>query len=144
MNDRAYQVRRAEMPADLPAIRSIRDLVFVQEQQVPRELEWDDADAGCIHVLAEDNNGHPVGTGRLAPDGKIGRVAVLPTWRRKGIGTAILAELVNEALACGLAECRLHAQASALDFYIRQGFVAEGPLFEEAGITHRLMRLQPR
>ncbi|MDN3516278.1 GNAT family N-acetyltransferase [Aquisalimonas lutea] len=139
-NDTAYAVRNASWPDDLAAIRSVRGPVFVDEQRVPVELEWDEVDATCVHVLAESPDDGPIGTGRLAPDGKIGRIAVLPGWRHRGVGDAILQALIDEALASGLSECRLHAQATALDFYARRGFTAEGPEFQEAGITHRLMR----
>ena len=140
MEKRTYRVRRAELPGDLQAIRRVREPVLILEQGVPRELEWDGADVGCIHVIAQDAHGVPIGTGRLAPDGKIGRMAVVRTWRQQGVGSAVLGRLIDEALACGLTECHLHAQTSVLDFYLRQGFLAEGSSFEEAGIVHRRMR----
>lgn len=141
VTDRSWQIRRAEWPGDIPALRAVREPVFVSEQQVPLELEWDEDDPRCIHVLAEDPEGRPIGTGRLAPDGKIGRMAVLREWRGTGVGGALLQTLIDQARAEGLAECRLNSQTEALDFYGRYGFVAEGPEFDEAGIPHRFMRL---
>lgn len=142
MNDSRFTVRRARWPRDILALRSVREPVFVEEQQVPLELEWDDADPLCIHVLAEDRDNQPIGTGRLSTDGKIGRMAVLEPWRGRGVGGAIVQALLEEARSLGISECRLHAQTSVLRFYARHGFTAEGPEFREAGISHRLMRLR--
>lgn len=141
-----WQIRRAEWPGDVPMLRAVREPVFVTEQEVPLELEWDEIDPHCIHLLAEDHSGHPIGTGRLSPAGKIGRMAVLREWRGTGVGGALLQGLIDEARAAGLAECQLNAQTYALNFYGRYGFVAEGPEFDEAGIPHRFMRLalEPR
>lgn len=137
-----YQVRPARWPEDVPALRSIREPVFVEEQNVPLELEWDDDDPRCIHVIAEDDQGRPIGTGRLAQSGKVGRMAVIKDWRGHGVGGAILEALLDEARKAGIPECYLHGQTSALGFYGRYGFVPEGEEFEEAGIPHRMMRLR--
>jgi predicted GNAT family N-acyltransferase len=141
MTEQTYRVRTALWPDDVPALRAVREPVFVQEQAVPLDMEWDEDDPLCIHVLAEDETGKPVGTGRLAADGKIGRMAVLKPWRGHGVGAAILQALVEEARRKAMPECHLHAQVSALGFYERHGFKAEGPEFEEAGIIHQMMRL---
>lgn len=140
-----FTVRRASWENDQVALRGIRDTVFVREQNVPLDLEWDGRDAGGMHVIAEDAAGAPIGTGRLLPDGHIGRMAVLQPWRGKGVGSALLAELVLSAIECGLAEVALNAQTHALGFYGRLGFEAEGEEFLDAGIPHRRMRraLQP-
>jgi predicted GNAT family N-acyltransferase len=127
----------AERAADLQAIR--RE-VFVVEQHVPEEEEWDDKDAACRHVLATVN-GAPIGTGRLLPDGHVGRMAVLKAWRGRGVGRAMLSLLLALAREAGFKAVVLHAQTHALNFYIKQGFSAEGPEFMEAGIPHRLMRI---
>ncbi len=140
--DKAFRVRKAKWPEDLAALRSIREPVFVEEQKVPLELEWDDDDPVCIHVIAEDADGRPIGTGRLAADGKIGRMAVHQKWRGKGVGGAILQALLDEARYQNIPECYLHGQTAALDFYGRYGFEAEGEEFDEAGIPHRMMRLR--
>jgi predicted GNAT family N-acyltransferase len=136
----AVEVRVAVWPADAATLASIRRRVFVEEQGVPAELEWDGRDADCAHVLALVNR-DPVGTGRLMPTGKIGRLAVLASSRRHGVGSRMLRRLTELARERGLREVYLHAQVSALPFYAAHGFVAEGPEFEEAGIAHRRMRL---
>ena len=135
-----FSVRLARWSQDEDAIRRVRETVFVREQQVTPELEWDGLDAACLHAIAETENRDVIGTGRLHPGGKIGRMAVLRPWRNQGVGAAILATLVAEAQRRHRPEVYLHAQTQALDFYARQGFVAEGDEFDEAGIPHRLMR----
>jgi hypothetical protein len=93
-----------------------------------------------VHLLARDAAGHPIGTGRLTPERKIGRMAVLREWRGRGVGEALLQTLLDEALHHRLPDVRLHAQVSALGFYAKYGFVPEGPRFMEAGIEHQSMR----
>ncbi|MDA8107519.1 MAG: GNAT family N-acetyltransferase [Betaproteobacteria bacterium] len=119
---------------------AIREQVFVSEQGVPRELELDDMDARCVHALARLEDGRTIGTGRLLPDGHIGRMAVLAEWRGRGVGGALLERLVEEARARGMREVALSAQTHALGFYARHGFTAEGEVYLEAGIPHRAMR----
>lgn len=133
--DSIFTVRRAAWHTDLDRLRGVREAVFVREQNVPQELEWDDIDAQCDHVLAEAQ-GEAVGTGRLLPDGHIGRMAVLPAWRNKGVGSAILSELVAMASERGIQRVALHAQTQAKAFYERHGFRTEGEEFLEAGIPH--------
>ncbi len=127
-----WNVARAEA-------RRIRTIVFVQEQGVPVEIEMDDKDAAGVHALAYVA-GRAVGTGRLLPDGHIGRMAVLQESRAHGVGGAILASLVQEARRRGMKEVVLSAQTHALGFYRRHGFRAVGAIFEEAGIPHQEMR----
>ncbi len=119
----------------------LRDTVFIQEQCVPEQRERDGLDADCWHVLARDESGQPIGCGRLTPTYKIGRMAVLPEWRRQGVGAALLRELIGRARTQGAAEVTLDAQVSAIGFYERAGFVAHGEEFEDAGLAHRAMRL---
>ena len=138
--NRKFTVRRASWDRDQRALRELRETVFVREQSVPRVLEWDGSDARSLHVIAEDASGVPIGTGRLLPDGRIGRMAVLQPWRGKGVGSAVLAELIRAATERGLPEVTLHAQTHALAFYARMGFEAEGAQFLDAGIPHRHMR----
>ena len=118
------------------AARPIRETVFVQEQQVPVEMEWDDYDAPSRHVLARNAEGLPIGTGRLLPDGHIGRMAVLPDWRSHEVGSALFERLLQLAKSCRMSRIELHAQTQAAGFYTRYGCVAEGPEFMEAGIPH--------
>jgi len=117
----------------------IRLKVFVEEQRVPPEIEMDDKDAVCVHALAYAG-GKAVGTGRLLPDGHVGRMAVLKQSRSLGVGGAILERLVEEARRRGMREVVLSAQTHALGFYRKHGFREEGEVFEEAGIPHQEMR----
>ncbi len=117
-------------------IRSIRETVFIVEQGVPRELEWDGEDARCIHVLARSDSGTPIGTGRMGSNGKIGRLAVLADWRGRGIGGELLRSLVSKAYESKFKSVYLHAQTRAIPFYEKYGFRKEGAEFTEAGIPH--------
>ena len=121
-------------------MRAIRLDVFVREQSVPEALEWDGLDPQCEHVMASDLAGHPIATGRLLPDGHIGRMAVLKNWRRRGVGSAVLSELLDIARARGDAFAILHAQSHATNFYRRAGFEIASAEFMEAGIAHVEMR----
>jgi predicted GNAT family N-acyltransferase len=118
----------------------LRLKVFVHEQQVPLELEWDESDAVSVHALAFDCAGNPIGTGRLLPDGHIGRMAVIRSQRGGGAGSAILAALMQHAKARGDREVVLNAQVQARAFYERHGFAGEGGEFLDAGIAHIRMR----
>lgn len=136
----AFRVERADYALHHADLHRVRQQVFVVEQSVPADLERDELDAVCVQVLARDADGAPIGTGRLLPDGRIGRMAVLPGWRSRGVGEALLQALVQAAMNAGLPQVSLHAQLPACDFYARQGFVPEGGRFEEAAITHLQMR----
>lgn len=132
----SYLIAPAAWPGDEASIRSIREQVFVVEQQVPSTLEWDGRDADCVHLLAYDIDGNAIGTARMQANGHIGRMAVLPDWRGQGVGGALLQMLIERAAAHGLAEVYLHAQTQAAGFYHQHGFIASGDEFEEAGIPH--------
>lgn len=116
--------------------RVVREDVFVDEQGVPRELEYDELDPVCDHVVVRDRSGRPVGTGRLLPDGRIGRMAVVADWRGRGVGAAILGRLLARAVARGMPRITLSAQLHAANFYARHGFAAQGETYLEAGIPH--------
>jgi YbgC/YbaW family acyl-CoA thioester hydrolase len=120
--------------------RAIRTEVFIAEQKIPLEMEWDDADAGAVHAVALNRFGLPLATGRLLQDApgvaRIGRMAAIQTLRGSGVGRAVLDALMQAAAARGDREVRLHAQTSAQGFYARAGFVPVGAVFEEAGIAH--------
>lgn len=137
-----FDVRRADWQQDRARLRAVREAVFVTEQKVPLDLEWDEFDAVSLHVLAESAQGVAIGTGRLLPDGHVGRMAVLAGWRGRGVGSAILQHLVAAAREAQQPELVLHAQTHALDFYQRHGFAAEGAPFIEAGIPHQRMRMR--
>jgi len=131
----------ADWQRDQAAIRAVRSAVFIREQAIPADLEWDGMDAACDHVLVFDTRGQPVATGRLQPDGRIGRMAVLPGWRGRGIGRAVLQTLLVRAAARGMTQVYLHAQAGAAGFYSAAGFRQQGTPFSAAGIPHvRMIR----
>ncbi len=117
----------------------VRRAVFIDEQGVPEALEWDADDAGAVHLLAVDDQGEAIGCARLLPDGHIGRMAVLPPWRGRGVGRALLAAALDAAQARGHACVQLSAQTHAADFYVGAGFVRMGDEYEEAGIPHVVM-----
>ena len=131
-------IRAADWNVDRAALRAVREQVFVREQGVPVELEWDKFDPLCQHLVAE-KAGQAIGTGRLLPDGHIGRMAVLASWRGQGVGSALLEALLRLAHDRGIRRVRLNAQSRAVAFYQRHGFVAEAQEFIEAGIPHRSM-----
>jgi len=121
------------------AASAVRLPVFVQEQGIPVALELDGRDAAATHAVAFDPAGRPLATGRLLADAQIGRMAVLAAHRGKGLGVSILRALVAIAAVRGTRELRLHAQISAIGFYLREGFSIEGEPYEEAGIAHQTM-----
>jgi predicted GNAT family N-acyltransferase len=118
----------------------IRYEVFVDEQRVPAELEVDERDERALHAVARTADGTAVGTGRLLPDGHIGRLAVLRRARGSGVGTLLLLALMQSARERGDAEVVLFAQTRAAAFYRRHGFREEGDTFDDAGIEHIAMR----
>lgn len=121
-------------------IRAIRNIVFIDEQNVPVEMEFDNQDQAAIHVLAMVDN-KPVGTGRLLQDGHIGRIAVLKTEREQGIGKKIMQLLIHKAQEEHFPKVYLSAQIQALGFYEKLGFVAYGNEYLEAGIKHLSMEM---
>lgn len=141
-SDTAITVKTADWKRDETLLRTIREAVFVAEQNVPLDLEWDGLDPVCTHVIAYVDQSEAVATGRLLPDGHIGRIAVLKPWRRHGVGSCVLQALIEIARAKGITRCVLNAQTQALTFYERHGFVAEGGEFDDAGIAHRHMVLR--
>ena len=122
------------------AASAIRTEVFVQEQKIPVEMEWDEADASCLHAVARNRFGAALATGRLLEHvpgvAKIGRMAVLRSMRGSGVGRDVLEALMKKARESGYREVLLHAQLSAVGFYLRLGFTQRGAVFEEAGIGH--------
>jgi predicted GNAT family N-acyltransferase len=135
----AVSVRILAWPEARADAMSVREAVFVVEQGVPPEIELDDWDPQCEHALAIAPHGRVVGTGRLLPDGHIGRIAVLREWRGRGVGGAILAALIDRATARGMRRIVLNAQTHAVPFYARYGFAPFGDEFVEAEIPHIAM-----
>ena len=133
-----FTVRIAHWSREAETLQALRSAVFIREQGVPESLEWDGLDASCTHVIAEHAE-EAIGTARLLADGQIGRMAVLPTWRRHGVGSAMLALLIQQAITLEMAKLWLNAQSHAVPFYAKFGFNLEGKEFMEAGIPHRRM-----
>ena len=123
-----------------PIAGPLRFAIFVGEQNVPAGIELDEHDASCIHAVAFDVDNKAIGTGRLLPDGHIGRMAVDKEWRRRHIGAEILQALMQEAGKQGHKEVVVEAQLKAAEFYRSFGFVAEGKVYDDAGILHQRMR----
>lgn len=128
-------VRVADWHKDNADIRRVRDAVFVAEQSVPPELEWDAEDSDAIHFLAFEGD-FVVGTARLLPDGEIGRLSVLKDWRGMKVGDALLKAVINEAEQRDLKQQKLSAQVQAVAFYQRFGFTVVSEEFLEAGLPH--------
>jgi len=137
-----FTVRIMAWREALPLARPVRERVFIEEQKVPRELEWDEWDETSDHAVAFDAGGNPIGTARLLPDGRIGRMAVLKDWRRQGVGAKLLGAMLDRARARFMARAILHAQTRAAGFYRRFGFSERGGEFLEAGIPHVEMTLE--
>lgn len=137
--DAGFSLRHADWSQDSSALKRVRRHVFIEEQGVPETLELDEYDALCRHVLVSDAQGQPVGTGRIKPDGHIGRMAVLAEYRGQGIGSAVLLALMGCALQDKQATVFLHAQLEAVPFYEKHGFTVNSAIFMDAGIAHRTM-----
>ena len=137
----AFTLLQTDWSHDATRLAAVRRAVFIEEQGVPETMEWDEHDAVSDHWLALAEDGTPIGCARLLPDGHIGRMAVLPAWRGRGIGQALLEAVISAARAHGFSTLRLSAQTHAAAFYARAGFVAEGDEYAEAGIPHVAMRL---
>src|SRR5208282_191634 len=137
----AIRVIEVRSPAAMEQAWALRRRVFIEEQLVPEALEMDDQDAVATHVLALDGD-LVVGCGRMVADGdhvKIGRMAVARERRGEGIGRRVLEALMDLARQQGFRQAILHAQLTAEGFYLKQGYIPRGEVFEEAGIAHRLM-----
>jgi predicted GNAT family N-acyltransferase len=135
-----FKLTIGDWPAQQRHARAVRDDVFINEQRIPVELEWDDMDRVSLHAVVCDQTGQAIGTGRLLPDGHIGRMAVIRSMRGAGVGGAILLALVQAAKTRGDKSVVLNAQTRAEPFYARHGFIREGEEFIDAGIVHIRMR----
>jgi predicted GNAT family N-acyltransferase len=124
-------------------VMPIRHDVFIKEQEVPEELEWDEFDQDALHAIVKKDQG-VIGTARLIMDNsiaRIGRMAIQKEYREQGIGQKLLSILIQTAKEKGAQECILHAQTHAITFYAKADFEPNGPIFDEAGIPHVEMRL---
>jgi len=144
MSSPRYTTQLVTWQAAETQLRAVRTEVFIHEQHIPEALEWDGKDPHAIHALATEFSGNPIGTGRLLLHGElahIGRMAVLPAWRGKGVGASLLLCLLDEARQRGAGSAFLNAQTVAVPFYERFNFVREGTEFLEEGIPHYRMTL---
>jgi len=135
-----YSLKLTRWDKDQESLSKVRRSVFIEEQQVPEELEWDDDDKTSVHVLVTYNNS-PIATGRIKMDGHIGRMAVLKNYRNKGIGSAILEALINFSKTLKMKSVYLHAQTTAIPFYEIHGFKISSEEFMDAGIPHKTMEM---
>lgn len=137
-----HLVRVVDWETETLTLRNIRTTVFILEQQVPVDLEWDEFDIISTHFLVFNNHGEAVGTGRLLPDGHIGRMAVLKEWRGKGYGSAMLKKILEELRRRQMQKAMLNAQINAVKFYEKFGFQqVSAEKFFEAGIPHVKMMI---
>lgn len=132
------EIKIADWQKDSKTLKAIRKSVFIEEQNVPENLEWDGLDPSCVHFLVKMNN-IPVATARLKPDGQIGRMAIFPPYRRQGIGGRLLEFILMYAAKSNLNKVYLHAQVEVINFYAKHGFETEGEEFMDADIPHRAM-----
>jgi predicted GNAT family N-acyltransferase len=137
----AFIVRAAEWKFDEVAIARVRREVFISEQGVPETMEWELIDPECHWFVALAPGQNVIGIARLTDAGRVGRMAVMPDWRRRGVGRALLEVALNAAHVLGFVQVHLSAQIHAIPFYARRGFIAEGPEYMDAGIPHRTMTL---
>lgn len=141
-----YRIVLGRWATHVQGASAVRERVFIQEQGIAAELEWDTWDVSALHVLALDAQGKPIGTGRLLTEGeagRIGRLAVLPEWRGKGVGQALLRRLLEAGQKHGLPRAFLHARQAAAGFYEASGFVQQGGAYLETGSPHVTMHWQP-
>lgn len=136
-----YSIRIASWQDEAFILRIIRTAVFIHEQQIPEDLEWDEFDLISMHVLALNSNGQPIGTARFLPDGHVGRMAVLKEWRGKGLGSAMLLRILEELRNQHMQKAILNAQTTVVKFYEKFGFQVSGKEFMEVGIPHVRMIL---
>ncbi|MCZ6709843.1 MAG: GNAT family N-acetyltransferase [Gammaproteobacteria bacterium] len=123
-------------------LQDIREAVFIEEQGVPREIEWDGQDEDAFHFLALNEAGQNIGCARMLPSGQIGRMAVIADYRHRGIGRRLLDVAVEEAKRRRLTKVSLHAQSQVVEFYRKSGFLPKGEEFMEAGIVHIAMDME--
>jgi predicted GNAT family N-acyltransferase len=136
----AFRVEAVDYAQAQPELHAVRERVFVHEHGLPRDQERDALDPLSVHVLARDAEGRPIGAGRLTPERMIGRMAVLPGWRGRGVGAALLDALLQQGRQRGWREVALAAHADAMPFYLRHGFAPIGEPLSMAGIAQQTMR----
>lgn len=137
----SFHITEVAWQSAAPALRKIRTTVFIIEQHVPEALEWDGEDDAAWHLLAITSEGVCIGCARILPSGVIGRMAVLPAWRNKGVGRELLQAAIALCKTHGQGICRLSAQVHAIPFYEKAGFAICSSEYLDAGIPHRDMQL---
>jgi len=135
------QISEVDWDSAKKLLSAIRTEVFIKEQRVPPELEWDDLDQSAKHLLALDSNGEPVGCARIIAPGSIGRMAVLENRRGQGVGQALLSAAIAVCKQHGWTNIVLSAQTYAIPFYEKSGFIVTSGVYIDAGIPHRDMSL---
>jgi predicted GNAT family N-acyltransferase len=138
MPETNIKIRIADWEKDKEKLSTIRTLVFIKEQNVPEEMEWDEFDSSSTHFIAFEKD-QAIACARLKPDGQIGRMAVLAEYRNKGNGKKLLQFVLQSSAELNFKTVYLHAQVTAVPFYEKQGFIAKGDVFYEANIPHREM-----
>lgn len=136
-----HHLKLTRWDKDKESLSKIRRTVFIEEQQVPEELEWDNDDETCVHILVTNSNNIPIATARMKMNGHIGRMAVLKDYRNTGIGSDMLKELIDFAQTIKIKSVYLNAQKSAIAFYEIHGFRTTSDEFMDAGIPHKSMAL---
>lgn len=135
------QIRRTRWQTDRTSLSLVRRRVFIDEQGVDEADEWDDQDASADHWVALHHSDGPIATARLTVEGQLGRMAVLPGYRSRGIASKLLQDIIAFAAETGFVQLRLNAQLAAIPLYQRHGFEVNGPEFLDAGMPHRPMQL---
>jgi predicted GNAT family N-acyltransferase len=138
MTELEFTVEQVKWQDKKSHLRHIRTTVFIEEQHVPIDMEWDEYDETCVHVIAETNE-EPIGTARLLESGQIGRMAVLKAYRNHGVATKMLEKQLSIAKSLKMNAVFLNSQIDVVEFYKKFGFVEEGGIFDDAGIPHRKM-----
>ena len=138
MNKNVVKIEQVNWQDAEAELRDIRTTVFIEEQSVPEELEWDEYDESGVHVLAKIEN-KAIATGRLLHTGQVGRMAVLKLYRKQGVGSKIIKEILSIADKMQMNIVFLHSQVDAIAFYQKFGFEEEGGVFDDAGIPHKKM-----
>lgn len=141
MMNRPFTVSTCLWHEESDSLSHIRRCVFINEQKVPEELEWDSNDISSTHILAFDKKMNPIACARLTNNGQIGRMAVLKEWRQLGVGTALIMRAIQTATAFNYPSLQLDSQLHAITFYERFGFSCYGNQFLDAGIKHIKMQL---
>ena len=137
------KIIETDWPSHKKELMAIRSEVFIEEQNVPKELEIDEFDPDAFHFIVQNENKHDeqcfIATARLLGDGHIGRIAVIKAYRHQGVGSKLLVYILQKSLKLGLTSVFLHAQVDAKSFYEKHGFYRQGDIFMDAGIPHITM-----